>query len=194
MIKNCLKKVVLGVAIMGASLSANSSNYIYDTYSLVGIEGGYGNIDVETNADGYEKLDDKISNIGLKIGAQSDNYRIFLSARYYPHSDFEYFNTYGAEVQYMFNIHESTNFYIGASAGIANIKYHIEGESDSRTLSDPYFGGDAGFNFHATDSIDLELGARVISLDSVNTKNNISYRFNTIITGYASIIFKYKMD
>ena len=39
----------------------------------------------------------------VKIGAQTENYRVFLSARYYDADNLSTLNTYGAEIQYMFN-------------------------------------------------------------------------------------------
>ncbi len=199
MIKKYLKTVALTAAILSTPLLASdkADAYKYDTYSLVAIEGGYGDVDAEKTgprSDGYKSLGSGLGQVGLKIGAQSTNYRIFLSARYYAESDFDYLTTYGLEAQYMFNMASWVNFYIGANGGLASMKFYVEDESDSRTIRNPYFGGDTGFNFHVGDELDLELGARVMRMDAENTRGGVTYRFNSIISAYASVIFKFKMD
>ena len=198
MIKKYLKIVALTAVILSTPLLASekADAYKYDTYSLVGIEGGYGRIDAERTGGGqdYKNLGADAGQVGLKIGAQSTNYRIFLSARYYAQSDFDYLTTYGVEAQYLFNMASWVNFYIGANGGLANMRFYVEPEKDSRTMRSPYFGGDLGFNFHAGDSIDFEIGTRVMRMDAENTREGVTYTFSSIISGYASVIFKFKMD
>jgi hypothetical protein len=76
-------------------------------------------------------------------------------------------------------------------------------EINSRTISDPYFGGDVGFNYHLNKTYDLEIGARVMATDAKNTQTinyptsgarNVTYTFDNLVTGYASIIVKFQMD
>ncbi|MBU1658645.1 hypothetical protein KKG72_06285 [bacterium] len=193
--KNTLTKVLLTTLLAGSAWSAEISDYKFDTYSLLGFEGGYNTFDVERNAPPAAARITKYNfgHAGIKIGAQSENYRLFLSARYYDAQDFDYATTLGAELQYMFNFSSMMNFYLGVNTGIANMRF-IDGGTTSRTISDPYVGGDAGFNIHLGEMADLELGARVMSIQAENVISNVTYKFDTIVSGYASIIFKYKMD
>ena len=196
MIRNRLKKLIVASAIIGAPLMAASSEYLYDTYSLVGIEGGYSSLDIERSDTVLPASQKKynLPHVGLKIGAQTEHYRVFLNACYYSNSDFDYMTTYGGEIQYMFNIASSANIYMGVGAGVANMRFLPAGEPNTRTLSEPYFSGDIGTNIHITDSSDIELGGRFMSMSATNTINNITYKFDNLITGYVSYIFKFKMD
>ncbi len=202
MIKEIFQKTVLSAALVGTSLMADFSSYEYDTYSLVGIEGGYSDIsadltDLSDEPDPYRSLSGEAYHVGMKIGAQTGHYRIFISAKTYQDSDdaFDYLTTYGIEGQYLFSMHPRADFFIGAGGGIINAKYAVSGESKPRTINDPYFSGELGFNVHATEWIDVEIGGRYMSVDAANVQENEKeYRFNDIITGYASVIFKYKMD
>lgn len=193
MINNTLKKVFIVSALVGSLVASDTSEYLVDTYSLVGFEGGYGNIDVDNDVGGVASTTiHKFPYGGIKIGAQSEDYRLFVSARYYNTDELDYLTTYGAELQYMFNVSSYMNFYLGVNGGIANSKLVVSGTS--RTISDPYIGGDAGMNIHLGETVDLELGARVMSIDAANKIGGVTYTFNSIVSGYASIIFKYKMD
>jgi hypothetical protein len=124
---------------------------------------------------------DNFGSYGLKLGAESKNYRIFFNGNHHDIKDFDYAYTYGVALQYKFNFTEIANFYLGVNGGYANMKANT-----GTTVSDPYFGGDAGFNFHASELVDLELGARAIKINNDLVDNMVS--------GYASVIFKYQMD
>jgi hypothetical protein len=191
-LKKMLSSSVVGTLLLvGASAPLAAKNS-----SLVGIEGGYNSIASEvTTATTYTQSKTGMGHTGLKIGAESDDFRIFLAGRYYfADKEYDSLVTYGVDVQYKFNISQYFNAFIGANAGLANAKFKRTGENFSRTISDPYFGGDLGFNVHLGDRIDLELGGRYMTLDATNTKNDVKYTFNDIISGYASIIFKWQMD
>ena len=194
MIKNRLGKAFVVAAICSSAVMADT--VIYPDYSLIGIEGGMtsvnSDIDTPTSSDSVNKT---VQNIGIKIGAESYNYRIFLTANYYtnPDSSYDYMGTYGGELDYLLNVSSKVNLYLGVNAGIANMKFKAPNETTKRLISNPYYGADAGLNFHASKLIDLELGARLMMLDATNTKNNVTYTFNNFVTGYVSIIFKYEM-
>ncbi len=195
MIKKVFKKVVLASMLVSAPLMAEYS-FNDDMYSLFAIEGGYSTFDVERNEAGVpasiKKYD--MAHAGLKIGAQSKNYRVFLSGRYYDAEDFNYATTLGAELQYMFNFAKYADFFLGVNGGIINMRFNPEGEEVSRTISDPYYGADVGFNLHLADEFDFEIGAKIMQIDAHNDKSGINYKFDNLVSGYASIIFKYKMD
>ncbi len=186
--KNSLRKVILAVIMVTAPLVA--SEYAFQTDSLFAIEGGGSNIGVEHTGGVYDET--SIANIGLKIGAQTESYRVFLSARYYDADNLSTLNTYGGEVQYLFNFSKPVNFYLGANAGVANVKIAIPGDP-SESASEMYYGADAGFNIHATELIDVEIGARYLALqeDVVSTSGAT---VDGIVTAYASVIIKWKMD
>jgi hypothetical protein len=194
MIKKVVQKIVLAGLVLTTPLMAEF-NFNKDIYSLLAFEGGYSSFDVEKNDTltpaTITKYD--MMHAGLKIGAQSKNYRFFLSGRYYNANDFDYATTLGAELQYIFNFSSMANFYLGLNGGIVNMRF-TDGGTTSRTISDPYFGGDVGFNIHLADNIDFELGARVMQIQAENKIGLISYKFDNLVSGYASLIFKYKMD
>lgn len=206
MIKNNMKKTVLACALVGSSLMADYSDYSYDGYSLVGVEAGYSTLSAEmtdvseTPTLPYQSLDTNAYNVGLKIGAQTGHFRLFLNANMHQDSDsdFDYITTYGVEAQYLFTMMPQADFFVGVGAGKANMKFKVDGENFSRTINDPYVVGSLGFNVHATDWIDVELGGRYMEIDATNTKDVDGslkeYRFNNMVSAYASIIFKYKMD
>ncbi len=192
MINNKLKIAGLSILLSVSSLAA----YEFQTKSLVGIEGGYNNLPYENGTSiNNEQYSAKVGHAGLKLGAETEDFRVFLSGRYYMgESSYDYIATYGAELQYKLNATDIMNFYIGANAGVANMKFRASGESFSRTIQDLYLGGDIGTNIHLGEDTDLEIGARVMSIQAENTKNSVTYRIGNLVSGYASIIFKWQMD
>ncbi|SFV70891.1 hypothetical protein MNB_SM-5-1119 [hydrothermal vent metagenome] len=191
--KNRFAKVLLPVFLFSGAAMADG--VVYPTQSLLGVEVGVANInyDISNKRDTINKT---VENLGVKIGAQSHNYRVFLSMNYYtkPDSSYDYIGTYGGELDYLLNISSKTNLYLGVNTGIANMKFRAPHELTKRTISNPYYGVDAGITIHRSRLIDLEFGARFMMLDATNRKNNITYRFNSFMNAYASINFKYQMD
>ena len=171
--KNSLRKIVLIAMMTVAPLMA--SEYEFKTQSLFALEGGISDTEVQN---------DKVGTVGLKIGAQTENYRIFLSVRNYMVDDVSHFNTYGAELQYIFNFSKPVNFFLGANVGQADVKLNATTGAESSL----YYGADAGFNYHATEMIDLEIGARYMELQEDALLDA------RVATAYASVIIKWKMD
>jgi len=202
MIKKTLKKVILSLALSTASLIAGEISYDdFQTKSLAGVEGGYNAIGYEYGTPSNNTIKRKwVGHAGLKIGAETKDFRAFLSGRYYYDSSrqYNYIVTYGGEIQYKFNVTELFNLFIGANGGVANLAFRADGENFTRTISEPYFGGDLGANIHLGKSIDWELGGRVMSIQADNIKqvNGVykTYHVNQLITAYTSIIFKWTMD
>jgi len=202
MIKNKLKIVILGLALSTASLMAGEVSYDdFHTKSLVGIEGGYSALGYEYGTPTNNSINRTwVGNAGLKIGAETKDFRAFLSGRYYYDTsrEHDYIVTYGGEIQYKFNVTKLFNVFLGANGGIANLAFRANGENFTRTISEPYFGGDLGANIHLGKSVDWELGGRVMSIQADNTKivNGVSktYHVNQLVTAYTSIIFKWTMD
>ena len=185
-----INKIILATLLSISPLLGDNLNYEYNGLSLVGLELGYSSFDVENDDTPVMRETYKFASGGLKIGAQTENYRIFLSARNMQISDFEHANTFGGELQYLINFSQYANFYLGVNAGLAEMQV-VDTADVTRSISDPYFGGDIGMNLHVNDSIDLEFGVRAMSLNVENDKNNVVYTFNRIISGYTSLIFKY---
>ncbi|MEA3228483.1 MAG: hypothetical protein U9P38_05345 [Campylobacterota bacterium] len=195
MLKIGLEKALFAIFFMTTTLMGG--DYTFESNSLVGIEGGFSRISNEvTIGNDYSVNKDNGANIALKIGGQTRNYRLYLNARYYMdfNDKFDYITTYGAEGQYIFNITSGNDFFIGVEGGILNMKFQLENEKISRTISDPYLGAGAGFGFDVGESFYLELGTRILNVDAINTNNNISYQFNNIISAYMSVVVKYHMD
>ena len=73
-----MKKIVklISVPLLALSLQAGDWN----TQSLVGIEGGVTSFDLENNM-GYPNSSQSPASFGLKVGAEAQTYRIFLSGR-----------------------------------------------------------------------------------------------------------------
>jgi len=194
MIQSRFTKMAFASMLIGSSLMAG---YTYNANSLLAVEGGYTYATADTTAvNNYKSHDSNLANLGLKIGAETDNYRIFLGARYYYDIDenFDYLDTYGVDIQYKFNFSRASNFFIGLGGGVAKAKLTFDGENFDRRISDGYYNADLGFNIHMGDFTDLELGGRYMNIDAHNIKNNTDLHFNGMVTAYASLIFKWKMD
>jgi len=183
--KKSLKTIVFALSLVSSAAIAEG------TQSLVGIEGGYNSLGHEQNSpfnnDAYN-----LGSAGIKIGAQNGQYRLFVSGRYYNSKNFDYMTTLGVELQYLLNVSSGVNCFLGFNVGMANIGFTRS--NFKRTISDSYYGGDLGLNFHLTESLDLEVGARVMDIEAENTHNNITYKFDTMISGYSSLIYKFTMD
>jgi hypothetical protein len=197
MIVSKFKSFLLASALLSSVATAENLKYDTYTYSLVGIEGGYSSLDYEngTRTDNTQGSVD-LGHAGLKLGAETEDFRAFLSARYFFDSgnEYDYLVTYGGSLQYKFNLAKALNIFIGVNGGLANMKFRATTESFSRTLQEPYIGGDIGTNIHLGEYADLELGARIMSIQADNTIENVTYHVGSIVNGYASIIFKWQMD
>jgi len=186
--------LLVGLIASATLLSAN------DSASLVGIEGGYSGVTSEITErvetpNRYTQDMSRMENVGVKIGAEGENYRVFLGARYYlTDSKYDSLATYGVDFQYKFNVSSVFNIFVGVGTGLATAKFNLPGEPFSRTIFDPYYSGDVGVNFHLAQSVDFELGARYLSLEALNSKSDVDYNFSNIMTGYASVIIKWQMD
>ena len=176
-------KVLLTSVLLASASYADSHDYTFDSNSLVGIEGGFSSFDVEESAT-VENSED-FSTAGFKIGAETEEVRMFISARkaFMSSDNYDFSNAYmyGAELQYKFNMMDSLNFFLGANIGRFNF------EADNSKYSLDYFGGDTGFNYHINEMFDLEVGARLMKLQDTDV-------FDDIVTGYTSLILKYQMD
>lgn len=175
-----MKKIAMLLA--GVLLTVTLSASEWTTTSLVGIEGGVGQIDADSET--YN-----LTSGGMKIGAQTERLRIFLSGRLYSIDGFESANAIGGELQYLLPLNETFKIFIGLNGGQMNLE--VDTAEGLRKLQTPYFGGDAGVNMALSDTIDVEVGGRILSLDYTHTLGGVSYSVNSILQGYASIILKF---
>ena len=195
MIKRTIKKALLVATLVAMPLMAGDS-YEFKTSSLVGIEGGVSSLDYYKNSNAISSV--SLGNVGLKLGAETKDFRVFLSGRYFydPSAEYEYLVTYGGEIQYKFNVSKAFNVYLGANGGYASMRFDPANDGfGPRSLSAPYFGGDIGTNIHLGDATDLEIGGRVMSIQATHTSSTYGdYHIGNIVNVYASLIFKWKMD
>ena len=155
------------------SLFADDADYTYKSESLFALEAGFGYY----NNDITRELNDV--NFGLKVGAQSANYRLFLTANRENSVDDENFYRGGVSIQHLFNFSRRANFFIGASGGMTS-----GGDLNTGKEYPTYYGVDLGFNFYGKSNIDYEVGARALK-----TQN-----YGTVTAGYVSVIVKYQVD
>ena len=195
MIKNTIKLVVVLATLATAPLMAED-NYEFETNSLVGIEGGASSLDYYKNSSAISRV--SLANVGLKLGAETKDFRVFLSGRYFydPSAEYEYLITYGAELQYKLNVSKAFNLYMGVNGGYASMRFDPTNDAyGPRSLSAPYFGGDVGTNIHLGETTDLEIGGRAMRIHAIhNGGASGNYNIGNIVNVYASLIFKWTMD
>lgn len=192
-----MKRIIINLAILTILISSNAamaSSDIINTKSLVGIEASSSHMNVDNDDTPVFSDRKKFFGAGLKIGAETETYRVYLSARNNFINGNDYIYSLGGELQYMINFSSFANLFLGVSAGYAKLTFEDEA-SITRKLSTKYYGGDIGFNLHPEKDVDLEFGMRIVSLkDSTHLQNNITYSFDNMTSSYISIIFKYVMD
>ena len=191
-VKNKIRATIIGLTLIGATLSAEILPYQYDENSLIGVEGGYSTLDYNKASQSIQSV--KLLNAGLKIGAESKNFRVFLSGRYFQDStaEFKQLTTFGGELQYKFISLETFNLFVGANGGYANVRFDTGDGFGTRSTSTSYFGADIGANIHLGQNMDLELGSRIISLQATHVSNTFgNYYIDKIMNIYVSLIFKW---
>ena len=193
MIGKLIQKTLVVGSLLGTSFV---SLHAGDTHSLFAVEGGASSLQADASRlqinSELQKSD--MGHVGLKFGAESDDYRIFFSGRNYFAEKDNKIITAGAEIQYKFNFSKPVNFFIGGNAGLAYVEIGADGLKPAANLTAPYFGGDLGFNIHASELVDLELGAKYMLIDKSVTENFTTYTIRDLTSFYASVIFKWQMD
>ncbi len=197
-----MKKVLI-LALMICGLNA----YDGTSKSLVGIETGYGQF--EYSADdvniGRNNSTEDFGMLGLKIGAENEDYRVFIDGRYYHVTGaFDYANSIGGSLQYLINFTHDFNLFLGINGGLINMKFADDDIGKSYEVSNAYYGGDIGFNYAIHELLGLEIGARFMNINASNTQLYIdatsgetmtrTYNIDHMINVYASMIFKFYVD
>jgi len=193
MIGKLIQKTLVVVSLLGTTFTGVQAQ---QTKSLLGIEGGMSTLRADTYITGYEIKQSSMGHFGLKLGAEGENFRVFFSARNYLPDGENKLITAGVEAQYKFNFSKPVNLFIGANAGSAYIEVgpSSDGAYPGTNVTTPYFGGDIGLNYHASELVDLELGAKYMLVDKSVTQGQITYDFRDLTSFYASVIFKWQMD
>lgn len=171
--KKQFTKVLTITLLASLPLLSNDVDYTYKSESLFAIETGYS---YYTN-DITRELNDL--NFGLKVGAQSQNYRIFLNTNRENSVDDKNIYRGGLSLQHLFNFSKYANFFVGINGGITS-----GGDLNKGTNYPKYYGTDLGFNFYGKNNFDYELGIR-----AMKTAN-----YGTITAGYFSLVIKYQID
>lgn len=191
-----LRKSV-GALILLASVTASAGeNYFqtaWDAKGLLALEGAFGQAQtkqVQDNPGGgdyvLETQTDGAGAGGLKLGGESEDYRLFLSGRYHVVPDYDYVATVGAELQYLIRGGENFNIFLGINGGM--MRSQATANDVEYTVTNPYFGGDAGVNIDITQNFGLELGARINqALGDNKEPASIDY----LAEGYVSLVFKF---
>ncbi len=194
-----MKKLIASIAVPLLALSLHAGDW--KTQSLVAVEGGVSSFDLNNNI-GLPSDSQSPASIGLKIGAEAQTYRIFLGGRTYSVSDqFDYANSFGAELQYLFRFSSHFNLFAGINVGIINMEFD-DSAGQVREISQGYAGGDIGVNFSLNHNFDIEAGVRYMNFNAENTryvddgtgtKIPYTYDIDNIVTTYVSLIYKFKI-
>ena len=179
------------------ALMLTSSLYAFDwnSQSLVGLEFGYGNMNIKGNDTSYNK-DVSPLTYGIKIGAKNRSARLFLSARYLAIPNFDKSLAIGAELQYLKAVSKPLDLFIGVNAGMITMSFDPssfddKATSNNRDVMDYYGGLDAGINLNFNESFTLELGARYMYMDISHKKDNETYTVGPLTQAYMSFIYSY---
>lgn len=192
-----LKKIVVStILFVGLSINvqAESVDEWNNSHGLIGIEGSFGQSKsklYETDpSTGLNRIlqtkTDSTFGGGFKLGGQSENYRLFLSARYNSIPDYDYVVSYGLELQYLFPMSDTFNIFVGANTGVMSSQATVA--SIEYTANNPYGGADAGVNLELSEGIGFELGARIKK--ALASSDNEAY-VDSIAEAYVSVIFKF---
>ena len=191
-----MKKIVSAVLLLSSVYASAGENYFqneWDAKGLIGLEAALGTTQVKLTEDspagGQHVLESKKKSTfagGVKLGGESEHYRLFLSGRYHGVKDFDSVLTAGAELQYLIRAGEHFNIFMGVNGG--QLQSKITDGTTQYTYDSSYVGGDAGVNIDVFENFGIELGARGFkTLADSSEKGGISF----IVEGYASLVFKF---
>ena len=190
-----LRKSVGSLMLLASVYASAGENYFqnaWDAKGLLALEGGFGvahakqTQDIEGGVYVQNSKNEGAFAGGLKLGGESEFYRLFISARYHGVKNFDYVATVGGEIQYLIRAGENFNIFMGINGGMMSSQATLG--TNEYSVNNPYAGGDVGVNIDVTDNFGIELGARVNSTFT-NSDNpaNVAY----LAEGYGSLVFKF---
>ncbi|WP_345986091.1 outer membrane beta-barrel protein [Sulfurimonas sp. HSL-1656] len=175
-----LKKIVLpALLVLGMNAYAEEDA----AKGLIGVEFGY--VDTNYNTEGFsgdETSEVGTGSLGLKLGAESRNYRVFIDSSFWYTDQYKKAGKIGASLQYLIPLGDAFNIFMGLNGGVIN--------SIGDTDVDPYYGADLGVNLNLSESFGIELGARYCDVSD----SNADLAITDMVQGYISAIFKFSSD
>jgi len=191
-----MKKVLGSVLLLTSVYATAGENYFqnaWDAKGLLAVEGAFGQgqakLTQENPSGGSHVIKNESKNAfggGLKLGGESERYRLFISGRYHSVSDFDSVYTAGAEMQYLIRAGEHFNIFLGINGGLMGTQMTVG--STEYTTTNPYAGGDIGVNLDIIENFGLELGVRLNkNLGDTTDIGSIDY----LAEGYVSLVFKF---
>lgn len=194
-----MKKVLGSVLLLTSVYATAGENYYqnaWDAKGLLALESGFGVAQTKLTEPNPAGGDHVIVNEsksafsgGLKLGGESESYRLFISARYHEVEDYDYVYTAGAELQYLIRAGEHFNIFMGLNGGMMGSQATVG--TTEYSVTNPYAGGDAGVNIDVVDNFGIELGLRMNkNLGETNEKGSVDY----LAEGYVSLVFKFTGD
>ncbi|MDA3946587.1 MAG: hypothetical protein PF439_07915 [Helicobacteraceae bacterium] len=194
-----LRKSVGSLMLLASVYASAGENYFaneWDAKGLLALEGFGGTAQTKLTQDypggGDYVIQSKSGTSvggGLKLGGESKNYRLFLSARYHEVEDYDYVSTIGVEVQYLIRAGEHFNIFLGLNGGGMGTQTTIN--SVEYSTKNPYAGGDAGVNIDIVENLGVELGLRYNKAFYDSSEiGAVDY----LAEAYASIVFKFTGD
>lgn len=191
-----MKKVLGSVLLLTSIYATAGENYFqnaWDAKGLIALEGALGQAQTkltEASPSGGEHVilneSGSAFGAGLKVGGESDTYRLFLSGRYHDVEDYDYVSTVGLEMQYLIRAGEHFNIFLGLNGGLMSAQTTI-GETEY-TTNNPYAGVDVGANIDIVENFGIEFGLRTNkSFSDGSDIGTVDY----LVEAYGSLVFKF---
>ncbi len=191
MIRKSIGSLML-LASVYASAGENYFQNAWDAKGLIALEGAVGQAQTKLTQDAgagdYVVTNESVNayGAGLKLGGESENYRLFLSARYHDVENYDYVTTVGLEMQYLIRAGEHFNIFLGVNGGGMAAQTTV-GAIEYATTN-PYAGGDVGVNIDIVENFGIELGVRGNKTFGDTAKiGTIDY----LVEAYGSLVFKF---
>lgn len=161
----------------------------WDATPYVGLEGGYGSMRFDNMSTSAEEAAEKFGHVGLKLGAEGEEFRAFASARLYTIDHTNYARSVSAEMEYMLPLTQKLNAFAGLGIGIMYVEF--ESAEGDRRFDEQFVSAHGGFDYDLQDNLGLEIGVRVTNLDVEHTLGGVTYEISEMINGYAALIYRF---
>ena len=194
-----MKKVLSSVLLLTSVYATAGENYYqnaWDAKGLLAIEGMFGTAQTKLTEPNPAGGDHVIKNEGnsafgggLKLGGESEHYRLFVSGRYHAVDNYDYVVTAGLELQYLLRFTEYFDIFLGINGGMMGSQATIS--STEYSVWNPYAGADAGVNIDVAENFGIELGVR---MNQAFADSSEVGSVDNLVEGYASLVFKFTSD